>query len=78
MGNLRQSMTDEEWDALGERIDEDRKNGKPDSSLLSLVVDNLSLSKKKELRNFLSNYFEEYVLARLDAWIKWDEFKYKN
>ena len=59
MGNLRQSMTDEEWDDLGSKIKEDKKNGKPDFDLIHLSFGNLPLDKQKAIRLFLSSFFDD-------------------
>ncbi len=73
MGNLRQSMTDEEWDDLDSKIKEDKKNGKPDFDLIHLSFGNLSLKKKESIREFLSTFYDDFSLREIDAWIKWDK-----
>lgn len=73
MGNLRQSMTDEEWDDLGSKIKKDRENGKPDFDLIHLSFGNLSLNEKIAIRKALSSFYDYHDLRELDAWIKWDE-----
>jgi len=73
MGNLRQSMTDEEWDNLGSKIKKDRENGKPDSNLIYLCFGGLPLNQKKAIRESLLPFYNIYELRELDRWIEWDE-----
>ena len=71
MGNLRQSMTDEEWNNLEEQIITDRRNGKPDEILIHLSVWTKSESELLQIRQALSPFYSDYELKLIDDYIKW-------
>jgi hypothetical protein len=73
MGNLRQSYTDEEWNEIVDRIEQDRRNGKPESIFITLDVSSKSLTDLIALRNFLDVYYSDSDLYKLDKWITWKE-----
>ena len=73
MGNLKQSMTEEEWDDLGRQIKKDKENGKPDSTLIYLSFGYLPLDKKIAVRRVLTPFFDGYDLREMDKWIQWDK-----
>jgi hypothetical protein len=71
MGNLRQSMTDDEWNEIEERIYEERRKGKPNQSSVSIYVENLSLSQLKELKEAVDKL--NLHVYDLDNWIRYRE-----
>lgn len=71
MGNLRERYTNEEWDELLFKIQEDRKNGKPDDILLTLSIWNKDVDQLKKLRRVLSDFYSDHELRILDQWIFW-------
>lgn len=75
MGNLRQSMTTEEWDSMEKRMKEDAANGKPDRPTISLSLYDMTLSEMRELRVVLRDFYSDYELMMLDKWIAWKTYK---
>jgi hypothetical protein len=73
MGNLRQKYTDEEWDEFVNEIEQDRRNGKPESIFVILEVGRKSLPDLISLRNFLDSHYSDSDLYNLDKWIRWKE-----
>jgi hypothetical protein len=73
MGNLRDSMTDEEWDEINESIDRDRRNGKPGDGFISIYVESLTLDQLLDLKSKLDS-IDVYSLG-INRWI---EFKTKQ
>lgn len=73
MGNLRQSMTDEEWDEVNERIERDRRNGKPNDGFISIYVESLTLDQLLDIKNKLDSM--QVYSHGLNQWIN---FKLKQ
>ena len=71
MGNLRDKYTDEEWSEMETKIENDRKNGKPDEIFLSLSIWNKDIDELRKLRTVLSDFYDKYDLSILDKWIAW-------
>lgn len=71
MGNLRDKYTDEEWDELKFRINEDKRNGKPDEIFLHISLHDKDAGVLKKIRIVLSTYYDKYDLSLLDKWIAW-------
>jgi hypothetical protein len=75
MGNLRQSYTHIEWDDLEKEILQDKKDGKPESTVISLSVFGKSAAELQAARKALSPFFTEYELRDIDSWIRWKLLK---
>jgi hypothetical protein len=71
MGNLRNKYTNEEWDEIKSKIDEDRDNGKPDENELYLSIWDLKVDELRKIREALSQFYDNYDLSLLDEWIAW-------
>lgn len=71
MGNLRDKYTDEEWSEMETKIEDDRKNGKPDEIFLYLYIRNKDVNELRKLRTVLSDFYSNYDLSILDKWIAW-------
>ena len=71
MGNLRDKYTDEEWSEMETKIENDRKNGKPDEIFLSLSIWDNDIEELRKLRTVLSDFYDKYDLSILDKWIAW-------
>jgi hypothetical protein len=50
MGNLRQSMTDSEWNEIENQIKRDRELGKPEHGYIAVWVDELTIDQLKKLK----------------------------
>jgi hypothetical protein len=69
MGNLRQSMTDEEWDNINDRIKKEERDGKPSDNFISIYAADLHIDKLLDLENKL---IELGINAHnLYSWIKY-------
>jgi hypothetical protein len=73
MGNLRNKYTDDEWNQLEKEIATNKKNGKPDDSIISLSIWNKDVDQLKKLRIVLSDFFNDYDLSLITNWIEWKE-----
>lgn len=71
MGNLRDKYTNEEWSEMETKIENDRKNGKPDEIFLYLYIRNKDVNELRKLRTVLSDFYSKYDLSILDEWIAW-------
>lgn len=71
MGNLRDKYTNEEWSEMETKIENDRKNGKPDENFLYLYIRNKDVNELRKLRTVLSDFYSKYDLSILDEWIAW-------
>jgi len=71
MGNLRDKYTNEEWSEMETKIENDRKNGKPDEIFLYLYIPNKDVNELRKLRTVLSDFYSKYDLSTLDEWIAW-------
>ena len=76
MGNLRQSMTDSEWNEMEREIQREKKLGKPNESYLAIFVDDLTKEQLVELKNKLIECnTPKHQYWRIDDWIKYRENK---
>ena len=71
MGNLRDKYTNEEWSEMETKIENDRKNGKPDEIFLYLYIRNKDVNELRKLRTVLLDFYSKYDLSILDEWIAW-------
>ena len=76
MGNLRQSMTDSEWNELENQIKKDRELGKPEHGYIAVWVDELTIDQLKKLKKKLKKCnIPRHQYWRIDDWIKYRENK---
>ena len=54
MGNLRQSMTDSEWNGMEREIQREKKLGKPEHGYIGIWVDKLTIKQLKKLKKKLT------------------------
>jgi hypothetical protein len=78
MGNLRNKYTDEEWQILEDKIEFDKKNGKPNDLLISLGLYNKDVEFLKNLKSKLTGLYSDYELSLIDDWIKFKSIKYEK
>lgn len=76
MGNLRQSMTDSEWDEIENQIKKDRELGKPEHGYIAVWVDELTIEQLKKLKKKLKKCGVHSIsYSKVDQWIKYQENK---
>ena len=76
MGNLRQSMTDSEWNEMENQINRDRVLGKPEHGYIAVWVDELTIEQLKKLKNKLKKCGVHSIsYSKVDQWIKYQENK---
>jgi hypothetical protein len=76
MGNLRQSMTDSEWNEIENQIKRDRELGKPEHGYIAVWVDELTIDQLKKLKKKLKKCnIPRHQYWRIDDWIKYQENK---
>ena len=76
MGNLRQSMTDSEWNEMENQINRDRELGKPEHGYIAVWVDELTIEQLKKLKNKLKKCGVHSIsYSKVDQWIKYQENK---
>lgn len=76
MGNLRQSMTDSEWNEIENQIKRDRELGKPEHGYIAVWVDNLTIKELKKLKKKLKKCgVDSHDCSKVDQWITYNENK---
>ena len=76
MGNLRQSMTDSEWNEMENQIKRDRELGKPEHGYIAVWVDELTIEQLKKLKKKLKKCGVHSIsYSKVDQWIKYQENK---
>lgn len=76
MGNLRQSMTDSEWNEIENQIKKDRELGKPEHGYIAVWVDELTIKQLKKLKKKLKKCgVGEISYSKVNQWIKYQENK---
>ena len=76
MGNLRQSMTDSEWNEMENQIKRDRELGKPEHGYIAVWVDELTIERLKKLKKKLKKCGVHSIsYSKVEQWIKYQENK---
>jgi hypothetical protein len=76
MGNLRQSMTDSEWNEIENKIKRDRLLGKPEHGHITVWVDELTIKQLKKLKKKLKKCGVHSIsYSKVDQWITYNENK---
>jgi hypothetical protein len=76
MGNLRQSMTDSEWNEMENQIKRDRLLGKPEHNHIAVWVDKLTIKQLKKLKKKLKNCgVDSHDCSKVNQWITYNENK---
>jgi hypothetical protein len=76
MGNLRQSMTDSEWDEIENQIKKDRELGKPEQGYIGVWVDKLTIKQLKKLKKKLTKCgVDSHDCSKVNQWITYNENK---
>ena len=76
MGNLRQSMTDSEWNEMENQIKRDRLLGKPEHNHITVWVDKLTIKQLKKLKKKLKKCgIDSHDCSKVDQWITYNENK---
>jgi len=73
MGNLRQSMTDEEWDEINDRVKKEERDGKPSDRFIHIYAADLPTEKLLDLEDKLIELGID--ASNLTLWI---EYKKKS
>jgi hypothetical protein len=76
MGNLRQSMTDSEWNEIEREIQREKKLGKPEHGYIGVWVDKLTIKQLKKLKKKLKKCgVDSHDCTKVDQWITYNKNK---
>ena len=77
MGNLRKSFTDEEWNEIEEKLEYEKRLGKPDDLHIYLSLDDKNKEELIKLKEVLKPFYKEYQLSNINRWINYHNNKEK-
>ena len=73
MGNLRQSMTDSEWNEMEREIQREKKLGKPEHGYIGVWVDKLTIKQLKKLKKKLTKCgVDSHDCSKVNQWITYN------
>jgi hypothetical protein len=76
VGNLRQSMTDSEWNEMEREIQREKKLGKPEHGYIGIWVDKLTIKQLKKLKKKLKKCgIDSHDCSKVNQWITYNENK---